>query len=923
MRFYSLLLLTLVCNMLHTAVYYVDYKDGDDQALGTSPEAAWKHAPGDTAATGIAQKCKLKPGDMLRLKGGVRYYGSISINYGGSDTAPVIIDGNFDGTYGSGPAVIDGSLPVSEWEKVEDAKTALNNPNWEKLYYADIKSNSNWNLVNLHNLDRSFPVAQEPNMPDSHYQEMGSHYFKNKHAITERRDIKIEAIGMKVTGNRPLVAMFDGSRTSAVINDMQNGAFKITLPETKTINSIGITPQPNYSNPRQIRITIDNGEEIAVINPTESGKKLQEQHFELAKPATFKEITFHFEGAHPKNGKESVWGAVQKIAAYTADKNNVLVTQRRFYLRNESVLNQSNAAHWDGAAVAVHGLPEMVYFHNIKSFNPETNEIEIPGYNIGKAGRGHGFSLFNSLHILDKPGEFVVKKLDAETMRIFFWPTDDTKNLRISKHHVGLNVQASNVTIQGIHTRGQGGKKSGTGLNITPKNGRNIIVRGCDIALCRGRAPAVHIAYANNTLVEDTFIHHNALHTKGLVARRLTGIVVRNCTFIRNTSTAFDYYTVKNGSVLDCLIKDNQGMHANGLTFYVGCENILVEGNEVYDGNSALTCQDGKNLIVRNNILESKHSNGFSIWDGKVLNNIVICNNIIRGHTDKNGQAQSAIFGGHPATKNVAIYNNIIIGGLAGNIAHKAHFDYNIFCQLGSMTKDDIVSNNTQVEHINDLFVDAAKRDYRLKSGSPAIASGKMYPGLTPFDKLGQPWKNQTPSIGPYQADSNAGFRTGADATNLIPDDYAFSAPSLKSADYSKPNFEHTSSEPIITLTGASFSGQGNGKVRVKDVAKNIFGWDNKDHWLEWTLDIPEAGNYEICLELSTATMSKRNFQINGKAIPDLQEYNMSYTGGWSNWQKQFLPTAVSLKSGKNVLHINNAGGSLNVLKIHAYRIND
>jgi hypothetical protein len=86
----------------------VDFAAGDDAADGRSTQTAWKHAPGDATATGGPLSAQLAPGDVVLLKGGVAYQGSIGIRASGTASAPIIYDGNSRGTWGTGKALIDG-----------------------------------------------------------------------------------------------------------------------------------------------------------------------------------------------------------------------------------------------------------------------------------------------------------------------------------------------------------------------------------------------------------------------------------------------------------------------------------------------------------------------------------------------------------------------------------------------------------------------------------------------------------------------------------------------------------------------------------------------------------------------------------------------------------------------------------------------
>lgn len=127
----ALLLVALAaCGRASAAVYYVDYAGGSDNAAGTSANAAWQHAPGDSAATGAAGAARLRGGDTVRFRGGVAYRGSIRIPDDGSDKAPIRYVGD---AWGAVPAVFDGSDAVAGVEPCRDAPSCGNAPNWAKL----------------------------------------------------------------------------------------------------------------------------------------------------------------------------------------------------------------------------------------------------------------------------------------------------------------------------------------------------------------------------------------------------------------------------------------------------------------------------------------------------------------------------------------------------------------------------------------------------------------------------------------------------------------------------------------------------------------------------------------------------------------------------------------------------------------------
>lgn len=138
--------MTLMFANLHllAATYYVDFDGGKDDAAGTSPAEAWKRCPGDPAATGNAKAQKLAAGDTVIFKGGVIYYGQVSVETSGETGKPIVFDGNTAGTFGAGRAVIDGSAPVTGWKRVASADEVQGNPKWRDIYYADVPGAADW-----------------------------------------------------------------------------------------------------------------------------------------------------------------------------------------------------------------------------------------------------------------------------------------------------------------------------------------------------------------------------------------------------------------------------------------------------------------------------------------------------------------------------------------------------------------------------------------------------------------------------------------------------------------------------------------------------------------------------------------------------------------------------------------------------------
>ncbi len=204
---YLLLILRVAAiSGLSAATFHVDFANGDNQAKGLSPSTAWKHAPGDPNAHGLPEATTLKPGDVIRFKGGVAYHGALTFSTSGSKEAPIILDGNSDGLWGIGPAILDGGQIIDTWRPVASAGEVGGNPLWRELYTAvvdvDVHSNLTHDEIVLHRKTETakqapwqrvllidgesglLPITQFPKPTDPFFPDLPADFIEKPHPIT-------------------------------------------------------------------------------------------------------------------------------------------------------------------------------------------------------------------------------------------------------------------------------------------------------------------------------------------------------------------------------------------------------------------------------------------------------------------------------------------------------------------------------------------------------------------------------------------------------------------------------------------------------------------------------------------------------------------------------------------------------------------
>lgn len=120
--------MVLFCCSLLTAAradFYVDFAGGDDTNAGTSTGAAWKHCPGDSAATDTAGSHTITAGDIFNFKRGVTYYARSNITSSVSSSFSNPVTFRSLDSWGSGYATLDGGFSNSACLRLNSSKGVI------------------------------------------------------------------------------------------------------------------------------------------------------------------------------------------------------------------------------------------------------------------------------------------------------------------------------------------------------------------------------------------------------------------------------------------------------------------------------------------------------------------------------------------------------------------------------------------------------------------------------------------------------------------------------------------------------------------------------------------------------------------------------------------------------------------------------
>ncbi|MFT5755440.1 MAG: endo-1,3-1,4-beta-glycanase ExoK [Alteromonadaceae bacterium] len=90
-------------------------------------------------------------------------------------------------------------------------------------------------------------------------------------------------------------------------------------------------------------------------------------------------------------------------------------------------------------------------------------------------------------------------------------------------------------------------------------------------------------------------------------------------------------------------------------------------------------------------------------------------------------------------------------------------------------------------------------------------------------------------------------------------------------------------------------------------------GWFEPGEWLEYTVDISTAGEYEISAHIASgANGGSLHYEFFGGTTTVSNQVSFSSTGGWQDWQETSI-ASVNLNAGQHVIRVAQLSGGFNL----------
>jgi len=886
----------LAAPAVEAATYYVDFDAGSDAAAGTSPQAAFKHCPGDPAAEGTAAQTTFAPGDTIVFKGGVIYRGNLEIPWSGELGKPVTYDGNSAGDFGRGPAVLDGGEPITGWRRCASPEECGGNPNWRKIYTATIPGGAKGLTALSAGLvqdDRMLFPAQHPNPEDPFYSGDERSYL--------------------VVDPAPTSTTLADARLAEIGGRLLVGAYLYVTTEHNMVEYLPITAWDAASNTVTFRKAYRQPRRrYAIVNCLSAAV--------LDRPGEY--VFVEKPGA----------GGGHAVAVWPWDDKDPARCRMTFTVRGVGIeFGRRGIKHVTLRGLRIQNFRQAIHGQNVEGVTIRDNEIT----RIRTVGAGSAVyfvrandHMVSGNHIHDCPrsnavgtrigrnvvyrdnrvrmvGRSPLRFYDIQHGQIVGNTVTDCRGVHSNPLTIYLGCRDILVARNEVHR---------SNIGITLQSAERIYVinnvftapSGATVGIWPG-SPTRHYYFLNNFIgLDDAAFYVND--------RSAEAFVVKN-----NIITGVEGYPLKPGNTLSHNLYVGVRKHLNEGEFTVADLAAVVADPAAWDfrpkpaGPAVDMGTDVSKYYPRETFPDFDFDVDFAgnpRTYGAAIDIGPFEARYPPGALDK----RPPIVTGPAAEPKVPLADFTRIPDAEPLIIAATGFSAEgggkvTLFDPGTLATTDFVKYWNAEGHWLEYAVEApAAGDYGLalryttQFAAPrqVAAGGKVVKGLESVTLAATGgWVNwklvRLPAPVPLAAGRNVLRLTSLGGQGINLDEIRLSR----------------AGQPDIVISAGAFTGQGGGAVEVvPSPRRGLFKyWNAAGHWLEWAVEGARPGRYEVVLRYATLANSPRSLSVNGRAVDGLENFLLDRTDGWRVCRDASLPVPIELAEGRNVLRITSLGG--------------
>lgn len=256
---------------------------------------------------------------------------------------------------------------------------------------------------------------------------------------------------------------------------------------------------------------------------------------------------------------------------------------------------------WEESYVGIWNVVNLIIVKKIDSVSQDGKTITYEKVDPHKTNRH--FALFNHPSLIDQPGEYMAIN-GGKRLVLLLGAVDKAPDVIISVRKYGINLNnQSHLLFKHLVLKNYSGdinaQRSGSGI-ISWEGGTrcaDIAIEDCESSYNQtlSRSAGLQMTGIDGLRIEKCKVSENA-GCRGILLASCKGVTIRNNTLERNGGTGIALFGSNDTVVENNTVTGHMGMHANGITVYLGSTNVVVQRNIVITGQIPMTVQSAHDM---------------------------------------------------------------------------------------------------------------------------------------------------------------------------------------------------------------------------------------------------------------------------------------------------------------------------------------